>query len=893
MRICLFLFPLLLFSFVVVQAQPHASDSLLAALKKTTDKQQKIRILHVLSSQSWDFSFEMGLDYAQEGYQLARALSDDELQTITATDMGLYYYFTGDYITSRRYFREALSIAGNQNFGEYPSYTLTRLGNLFRVQGLYDSARYVYSKALTLTNKGESEFARSSVFHNLAWLHYELSEYALALSNMNKSLQIRSALGDSLLIAECWKFFGMTHRAMANFDSSSFYLQKVERIAKRYNDPELFIFYLITAGELSFDKGDMVKTISAYTQALELLEQHKFKRYQALTLKRIGQVYYQLGDCERAQSHYFEALKIEEQLQSTHEMARSYSSIGWCYTMQRGYDLGEQFAGQSLALMRKLKDNVGIAYAQNLIGTIALRQKKYEQALLYFDSALMVRRQFNLLVYEASSLENKGYVYEAQGELDKMQVVQEEALAIYERAGNPIRLATAYNNMGSLLFRKGHFQEAANYLEKARRTAISIQFLPELKESYYLLAKIKQGQGTFREATDYFARYVEISDSIYIMETRGKAAQVNALYELEQKEQKIRQLDLENLRKQDELNLKEATLQNRTLLLAFVSVGIILLTILLLVVYKYYLSKKKANAYLHFLNTEINEQKEEIQTQSEELTEANHALSSLNEDLLKKQEEISRQAEELFAANQNLAELNGTLEKKVDERTTELKQAYTELDTFFYRSSHDFRRPLTTFMGLAEVAKVTVKDENAINLFEKVKETAVSLDKMLMKLQSISDVGLQQLVYKELMLKELIETVLGNYVSEIQQREIQITLDLKEIRLVSYPALLKIVIENLVENAIQFSRQHSSVIFIRTRTEEENFIFEVEDNGQGIEQEYQSRIFDMYFRANLGSKGNGLGLYIVKKAVQKLGGTISFISQVSKGSCFTVRLPHV
>ena len=104
---------------------------------------------------------------------------------------------------------------------------------------------------------------------------------------------------------------------------------------------------------------------------------------------------------------------------------------------------------------------------------------------------------------------------------------------------------------------------------------------------------------------------------------------------------------------------------------------------------------------------------------------------------------------------------------------------------------------------------------------------------------------------------------------------------------------MKIEIESLVENAILFSRQHDSLIIIRTLKQEENFIIEVEDNGQGIEEEYQGRIFDMYFRANLGSKGNGLGLYIVKKAVQKLGGSISFTSQVSKGSCFTIHLPQV
>jgi signal transduction histidine kinase len=66
---------------------------------------------------------------------------------------------------------------------------------------------------------------------------------------------------------------------------------------------------------------------------------------------------------------------------------------------------------------------------------------------------------------------------------------------------------------------------------------------------------------------------------------------------------------------------------------------------------------------------------------------------------------------------------------------------------------------------------------------------------------------------------------------------------------------------------------------------------EVEDNGQGIDPQFQDRIFDMYFRGNERSKGNGLGLYIVKKAVEKLNGQVTFTSVYGKGSTFSVSFP--
>jgi len=68
-------------------------------------------------------------------------------------------------------------------------------------------------------------------------------------------------------------------------------------------------------------------------------------------------------------------------------------------------------------------------------------------------------------------------------------------------------------------------------------------------------------------------------------------------------------------------------------------------------------------------------------------------------------------------------------------------------------------------------------------------------------------------------------------------------------------------------------------------------IFQISDNGLGIPKKYQNKIFDMFYRANEGSKGSGIGLYIVKNAVEKLGGTVNFKSELGKGTVFTLTLP--
>jgi len=260
----------------------------------------------------------------------------------------------------------------------------------------------------------------------------------------------------------------------------------------------------------------------------------------------------------------------------------------------------------------------------------------------------------------------------------------------------------------------------------------------------------------------------------------------------------------------------------------------------------------------------------------------------LNRNIQEKNEEIQAQAEELHSSNQMILQINQSLEQLVEYRTAELKQAYKELDTFFYRSSHDFRRPLTTFMGLAEVAKIAVKDEQALHLFEKVNDTARSLDKMLVKLQSVSDVGATNLIHKEIFFSDIFELASEGLQDEIKQKNIRLSTEIhmKE-KFYSYPALLKIITENLLENAVTFSESGSEV-WLKAYSEQGKVCLEVKDNGIGIDPEYQDKIFDMYFRANERSKGNGLGLYIVKRMVEKLRGEIKMISKPGAGTAVII-----
>jgi signal transduction histidine kinase len=106
---------------------------------------------------------------------------------------------------------------------------------------------------------------------------------------------------------------------------------------------------------------------------------------------------------------------------------------------------------------------------------------------------------------------------------------------------------------------------------------------------------------------------------------------------------------------------------------------------------------------------------------------------------------------------------------------------------------------------------------------------------------------------------------------------------------------LRIIFKNLISNAIKYMnlRRPDNFIWFTIDTDANAMQLKVQDNGIGIDQAYIDRIFSMFFRATERSDGSGLGLYIVKQTVQRLGGTISLQSTLDEGTQFSIFLPNL
>ena len=863
-----------------VIAQRELKDSLIQLLKDGVTGAAKVDALNGLAYQFYDYDDSVAFIYATQALNEATAIQYKKGIKRALTLVGLGYASSGDYKKALKFYRKSDGVAAD-DAESIAIYNINLLANSYRDRGQFDSAEFYYRKAISGYPKAEPRW-RATVFKNYGILKMTLWKNEEALKLLDSTEFLLKQSPDRFTSMDLWSAYGVIYKNMLQYDKSALYFNKVCSTSGELEDYFHQIKCLLNQMQLASDKGDYPIAIGHGIDALKLIEIYAFPPQQAEVLQEIGTIYTELGQYDVATRYLLQALRVADKFGLQFELAAVYSSLAWIYKDQNNYTMALEYLERSQSIRTQIGDIHGVATCQNIRGLIFYLQKKYEASLAEHEKAKNIRQEINHPLGVAASIFNMSLVYIDLNQLDKALALQEDAIKIEEKVDSKQSLGISYNAIAALLIKARRFGEAENYLKKSRDLAKITQSRLLQRNNAGYFAELYEARGDLKKALEFRKIYQTLNDSLYTESGAVKMAEMQALYQLEKKNQEIELLNKETALQESKLQIQESNLRIQ---LVIIAAGFVVLVLLSYIAFNIHRNSKQ----MRKLNMEISERNEEIQAQAEELSEANQTLTNLNMEILEKNEEIQAQSEELIEANQSVAQINRSLEEKVEERTLELKQAYKELDTFFYRASHDFRRPLTTFMGLAEVAKITIKDQSALGLFEKVNDTAHYLDKMLVKLQSISDVGGQDLVYKEVFLKDIFDNVCDSFREDLKRKGIKTSceVDFKD-SFYSYPALLRIIIENLVENSIFFGNNKDPMIRFKVYSKAGEVFMEIQDNGEGIPDEFKDRIFEMYFRANERSKGNGLGLYIVKKAVDKLGGTITVKSELYSGTTFLI-----
>jgi signal transduction histidine kinase len=228
-------------------------------------------------------------------------------------------------------------------------------------------------------------------------------------------------------------------------------------------------------------------------------------------------------------------------------------------------------------------------------------------------------------------------------------------------------------------------------------------------------------------------------------------------------------------------------------------------------------------------------------------------------------------------------------------QNNELSKTNAELDSFVYKASHDLRSPLSSILGLAEIAS-KMDDVNEIkSCITMIKDRVNVQDRFIKDIIDYARNSRQELTLEKVKLKAKVTQIIDSLIYNEGARGIDFKVAIPDdLEIVSDPIRLSVIFSNLIGNAIKYqdsTKEYRNVVIGLVPASKALEVY-VEDNGIGIEEQYHSKIFTMFFRATEKSKGSGLGLFIVKESVQKLGGSIGFASTVGKGTVFTFSLPN-
>ncbi len=583
---------------------------------------------------------------------------------------------------------------------------------------------------------------------------------------------------------------------------------------------------------LVFVRPDSV--IKLVKQSLQIADSLHDPWRLARSTNMLGNCYKLLGMSDRALKAYVDALKLFETTGDKKWLANLHSNIGLMQMADGNYEQALKEQEIAIALRKEIGYFKGISAAYNTIGNVYSAQQRLPEALHYYELALdsaATEGPYNKGAY----MGNIGNIYGLLGQQASSREMNREALKIHESVGLMPDMSRDLHNIADSYLKDKMLDSAIAYNLMAQSIADSFN-------TYEVLAAVA---GSLRQAYALQKNYVEAyrwaenaiiaNDSMYKQQMSNEGRTMELMYRIEKEEQAAQ------FSQKESLIQKDAALNRQRILLFSMGIGVLLLTGLAIVLVRRNKERNQANARLEF-----------------KVTERTMALSEANE------------------------QLNHEIQLK--------EAARLGLHTFLYRSSHDLKGPLKTMKGLVDVAKAEQGESPYLNMLG---AKADHLDGILQQIIDQVEVDARVLQPQPIDLHPMWDELLTG----LQQRsgfdEVKFVLEdvgLEELQ--ADPFLLKLALRQLLQNAIDFRRKGASDNLCKLVAHGQGHVWtlKVEDHGIGFEPHLLDRDLSNMGRGSKQATGAGLGLYITKEIVKKIGATIQ-AETLEQGSVFT--LTHV
>jgi signal transduction histidine kinase len=525
---------------------------------------------------------------------------------------------------------------------------------------------------------------------------------------------------------------------------------------------------------------------------------------------------------------FLKALRKYEDLNDSSGIANCLGNIGLVYAQQKEYDEAMSYHQKALEIQKKLNNIDRIAVNQNNIGDVYLYQNNYELAIVNYQNSL---KNFTISGNNAGVILNKINLSEVLIALKMYQQALDSSLIHYklsEKTKNRRLMIRSMRCCAEAYLGLGRIKEAEQSALKCAELMEKTNLKQFTRDIYTLLSKVYQKKKDYEKAFNYWY----LQDSIFNYEQDSRITSYRIAYENEKKEKEIVKLQ------------HEQEVQENYFIIA-TTIGILLLIILILSLYGLWRNKK--------LNQKLYSKNKEIQLQNTQINQ--------------KQEEILMQSE-------RLKDINDVKDKLFSIISHDLKNPINSLKSVIFLFEHDAITP-EEIKGLMKNLKkevLTVEDTlSNLLLWAKSQMTLLKTEKEIFNLKSIVEESFKLVENAAIQKKITLNTSL---------EDINVRADINQMRL---------IIRNLVTNAVKFTNEGGEVM-VSGENGEGFWKISIQDNGIGMTEDEISRLFHIkthFTKQGTGrEKGTGLGLLLCKEFIENHEGKIWVESQVGKGSTF-------